>query len=707
MKILILSWRDIKHPWKGGAEVYLHEISKKLVKYGHQVTYFAAAHPGGSLPQENIDGVKIIRRGNRFTVYLWAFWYYITRFRGQFDVILDQANGVPFFSPAYISSTPVVCLVHHIFKEQWFIEIYFPFNYLGYYLEKYLIPFTYKYNQFIAVSESTKQDMVDYLGIKEENISIIHNAIAPYFKKTCAKTRYPSIVYVGRLKEYKQIDILIRSLLRILYKYPKLKLHIIGTGEVYNKLNNLAIRLGISKSIIFHGYVSEKLKVDLLSSAWLLVNPSSHEGWGLTIMEAGACSTTSVGSNIPGIKDSIVNEETGLLAKSGDIYDLSYTIDRILSNPGIRYKLEKQAWLRSKKFTWTKSTKKTIKILQKAMHQKRPVSYFKPLKTKLLKNKKKLPLVSIIVPTKNVASFVEPCFESIKNQSYPNIELIVVDNYSTDITYQLAKKYTQKVYSHGPERNQQRNYAVSKARGKYLMFIDSDMKMDEEMVADCVYRLERHTKSVAVVLPELQIGSSVWSQARALEKEFNLGDKNLESPRFFRSTSYHKSGGYDEKLLYAEDMELTERIKKLGNITRSVYYIYHNEDRLGYFDILRKKYFYGQSAKYYFAKQAGESKPKKSQPKISFGRKLSNFVNNPVVVLTATLLPSKQLSKKSSKTTKFIRPSYIKKWPKFLERPHISLAFIFLRTTELTAMGFGYLFSLLKSENKQATSENK
>ncbi|MFA4930855.1 MAG: glycosyltransferase, partial [Patescibacteria group bacterium] len=530
MKILILSWRDIKHPWKGGAEVYLHEIAKKIVQYGHQVTYFAATHPGGSLPTEEIDGVKIIRHGNRFTVYLWAFWYYLTKFRGQFDVIIDQANGIPFFSPAYITSTPVICLVHHIFKDQWFKEIYFPFNYLGYYLEKYLLPFAYKYNHFVAVSDSTKQDMIKYFGLKEDKINIVHNAIASYYKKSSAKTTHPSIVYVGRLKKYKQIDILIRALLRILYKYPQLKLHIIGTGDSHDELKKLATRLGIAKSIIFHGYVSEKLKVDLLSSAWLLVNPSSHEGWGLTIMEAAACGTTAIGSRIPGICDAIIDQETGLLAESANIYDLSSSINQVLSNAGLRYKLEKQAYLRSQKFTWGKSTQKFIKICQKVMYANRQVSSFKPLKTKQLQHQK-LPLVSIIIPTKNVASFVQPCFESIKNQSYPNIELIVVDNYSTDGTYQLAKNYTNHVYSQGPERNQQRNYAVSKASGQYLMFIDSDMKLDSELVADCVYRLERYSKSVAVILPELQIGHSIWSQARALEKEFNLGDETVESPR--------------------------------------------------------------------------------------------------------------------------------------------------------------------------------
>ncbi|MFA4930654.1 MAG: hypothetical protein WC570_02175, partial [Patescibacteria group bacterium] len=150
--------------------------------------------------------------------------------------------------------------------------------------------------------------------------------------------------------------------------------------------------------------------------------------------------------------------------------------------------------------------------------------------------------------------------------------------------------------------------------------------------------------------------------------------------------------------------ELTERIKKIGHITRSVYYIYHNEDRLGYFDILHKKYFYGQSAKYYFSKQAENKKDNRVQSNITLRQKIANVINNPVVLLTSFLLPNKQLSTKSAKTTKFIRSSYIKKWRLFFDNPPVSLAFIFLRTTELSAMGFGYLFSLFKKEPQEAVS---
>lgn len=106
MKILILNWRDIKNPSSGGAEILTHEVANRLVKWGHQVTQFSSSFPN-CLPEEKIDGVKIIRRGHpdaRYllkSVHFFAFWYYLKKFRGKFDVVIDEAHGLPFFTPLY------------------------------------------------------------------------------------------------------------------------------------------------------------------------------------------------------------------------------------------------------------------------------------------------------------------------------------------------------------------------------------------------------------------------------------------------------------------------------------------------------------------------------------------------------------------------------------------------------------------------------
>ena len=121
MRILILNWRDPSHPWAGGAEVFLYELAKRWVKAGHQVTWLSSRHPSQTKSEEEA-GFHYIRTGGFFSVFLRVPIYYLTHLRGRFDVILDSANGIPFFSPLY-SRTPKVALVHHVHKQVFFREL--------------------------------------------------------------------------------------------------------------------------------------------------------------------------------------------------------------------------------------------------------------------------------------------------------------------------------------------------------------------------------------------------------------------------------------------------------------------------------------------------------------------------------------------------------------------------------------------------------
>ena len=101
------------------------------------------------------------------------------------------------------------------------------------------------------------------------------------------------------------------------------------------------------------------------------------------------------------------------------------------------------------------------------------------------------PLVSVIIPTKNSAKTLEKCLQSVKNQSYPNIEVIVIDNNSIDKTKEIAKKYTIMVFNKGPERSAQVNFGGRQARGKYLYRVDSDFIIEKDVVQECVEKCER------------------------------------------------------------------------------------------------------------------------------------------------------------------------------------------------------------------------
>ena len=210
----------------------------------------------------------------------------------------------------------------------------------------------------------------------------------------------------------------------------------------------------------------------------------------------------------------------------------------------------------------------------------------------------KKPLVSVIVPTKNSGEFLDACLESIADQTYKNIEIIVVDNSSTDDTKDIAKKYTKKVYNKGPERSPQRNYGVSKASGEYVLILDSDMQPAPVVVAEAVDAINANGIA-GVIIPEESFGEGFWAQCKKLEMSFYVGVDWMEAARFFRKVDYEKLGGYNIELISGEDWDLSKRMAKLGKLSRTSSYIYHNEGRISLYKTLKKKAYYASKISNY------------------------------------------------------------------------------------------------------------
>jgi glycosyltransferase involved in cell wall biosynthesis len=224
-------------------------------------------------------------------------------------------------------------------------------------------------------------------------------------------------------------------------------------------------------------------------------------------------------------------------------------------------------------------------------------------------NKLKDPLVSVIVATKNSAEFIDKCLKSIKNQAYKKVEIIVVDNNSIDKTKDIAKKYTGNVFNKGPERSAQRNFGASKAKGKYLLFIDSDMILTKNVVKECVkkYETSKSKKIGGIIVPEISFGHGFWASCKALEKKFYFGVDWIEAPRFYLKKVFKKVSGYDENLISGEDWDLSNRIKAIGKTGRVNVYIYHNEGNLSYVKLMKKKFYYSSTFKNYIKKDKNKS----------------------------------------------------------------------------------------------------
>ncbi len=350
MKILIFNWRDITNPLAGGAEVYIHEIGKRLAKK-HDVTMFCGAYPGCKTTS-HIDGIKIIRKGGAYSIYLYAPLVYLSRLRNKFDIIIDCENGIPFFTPLF-SRKPKICVMHHVHKNIFSKEMPLYLAWVGYFLEVFLMPFVYRDDKFVVVSPSTQEGIMK-LGIRQENIQIVYNGINGTFVPDFTKKKEKLIVYLGRIKKYKQLDHLVKAFSIVKNQMPEAKLAIAGKGD-FREIKELSGKLNL-KLDIFED-ISENEKVDLLLRASVFVTPSMKEGWGLTVIEANKCGTPVIAYDVAGLRDSIRNNETGFLVEPGNIEGLAGAVIKVIKDNGLLEKLSKNALEWSKNFNWDKSAK--------------------------------------------------------------------------------------------------------------------------------------------------------------------------------------------------------------------------------------------------------------------------------------------------------------------------------------------------------------
>jgi glycosyltransferase involved in cell wall biosynthesis len=280
---------------------------------------------------------------------------YLKEFRHEdFDIVIDDINKVPFYTPLYVKK-PLLGISHHFFGKSIFREAGPAAGTYVYAAEK-LIDQVYKSVPFAVVSQSTLDEFVSR-GFPKENFRIITNAIdrEKFPFRISEKTSFPSIAYFGRLKKYKSIDHLLEAFTLLSPGIPDAKLRIIGGGDYKTALENLAAGLGIADKVKFFGYVSEEDKIKLLSESYCVVNTSVKEGWGITNIESNACGTPVISADVPGLKDSVLPGTSGLLYRYGNIFELKKNLYTILTDNSYRLKLSEGALSWAEQFDWDKS----------------------------------------------------------------------------------------------------------------------------------------------------------------------------------------------------------------------------------------------------------------------------------------------------------------------------------------------------------------
>ncbi|MEU9663747.1 glycosyltransferase family 4 protein [Streptomyces chartreusis] len=356
-RIAFLARRDLDNPAAGGSELLVDRIANGLAGAGHQVTLVC----GGPAARRDY---RVVSAGGDTGHFLRAKGAF-TRQIGDCDLLVEVCNGMPYLTPLWHKG-PTVCLVNHVHTELWDMRYPAPVARLGRRLEHWALASTHRGNLMIAVSDSTAAALRD-LGVPADRIRVVHNGVdepGPLLPKSTE----PLFVSVGRLVEYKRVDVLLRLWERV-RPVTGGKLVIVGDGPERARLEAMA-----GPDVLFTGRVSESEKHRLLCEAWLLLHPSQVEGWGLVVIEAAARATPTIGFNVPGLRDSVVDGVTGSLAGGESAFAAAWCTLAI--NRQRRSLMARAATARAENFSWNRTIQQFRDVAEEACltatHEPRP-----------------------------------------------------------------------------------------------------------------------------------------------------------------------------------------------------------------------------------------------------------------------------------------------------------------------------------------------
>ncbi|MEA2762137.1 MAG: hypothetical protein QOD47_1421 [Gemmatimonadaceae bacterium] len=364
MRILVLNWQDHENPQAGGAELHLREIFTRLVGRGHSVDLLCSSW--GQAPRRvNLDGIDVHRVGNRTTYPFLVRRYFESHLRANdYDVVIEDLNKVPLYTPMW-GVPKLVALVHHLFGATVFREAPAPLA-AAVWLSERALGALYRKVPFQAVSVSTADDLVKR-GIPRGSIRVIYNGVdsSRLTPNPLERSDKPLFVYLGRLKKYKRVDVVINAFAEL--NVPEATLEIAGTGDYRASLEGLVNSLGLTDRVQFLGFVPEDQKVHLLRRAWASTLASPKEGWGISNLEAAACGTPVVAANSPGIRESVVDGETGFLVPPDDPSAMAAAMRGIVESRDLVNVLGVAGRRFAENFTWDRAANDTLSHLQEVI----------------------------------------------------------------------------------------------------------------------------------------------------------------------------------------------------------------------------------------------------------------------------------------------------------------------------------------------------
>jgi len=364
LQLLAINFRDPAHPEAGGAELHLEHVLLEAVRRGWRVTWLASGFPGGA-PEAEHRGIRVMRRGTWWNFNLIVPGVLRSEFRrGRSpDLVIEDVNKAPCFTP-WFTRAPVALVVPHLFGTTAFREANALVAAYVVALEA-LIPWAYARCRVLAISESTRDDLVAR-GLDPARIWVVHCGIDHERYRvdpSTPKAPEPTLTFVGRLRRYKGLEWVLQALPAVRARVPGVRLEVVGDGPYAPALRRQVAKLGLDGVVEFLGFLPGAAKATRLRRSWALLQPSPKEGWGLTVVEASACGTAVVASDAPGLRDSVRRDETGLLVPFGDRAALAAALVRVLTDAPLRERLAGAGVPWAARFRWDECGRRSLDAL--------------------------------------------------------------------------------------------------------------------------------------------------------------------------------------------------------------------------------------------------------------------------------------------------------------------------------------------------------
>lgn len=365
----------------GGGEKRAREVTQRLAQRDHEVTILCgkterglpkwACHKGCSVRHVTcIPGpaFRLSKLSFYATRYLFAVfslpvlvWFFLT---DRPAIILENMTPYPTLTVVFakLYSIPIVAVQHEFYDRSCY-DTYDPVTATIQLTVQNLLR-VFQYALVIVPSTHVRDDLVAY-GVNPSRIRVIPNGINwRRYQLSDVESRDKTLVTLGRLSKRKGQSDVLCAFAEVRSEHPDATLEVIGKGPAREKLEQLAVDLGIGDAVTFHGYVSDSQKIRDLNRASLFIFGSKQEGFGLVLLEAMAAGLPVVARRLPVYEDFFTNARNGYLVDEPVVTNLAASVCELLGAEDKRTTIGRRNREDAATYDWEQTAAETSAALE-------------------------------------------------------------------------------------------------------------------------------------------------------------------------------------------------------------------------------------------------------------------------------------------------------------------------------------------------------